>query len=188
VLRSIHYDEAKQAYNRLFVRLLQNGFFHADPHAGNLLCTPEGKLCYLDFGMMSYVEANQRYGIIEAVIHLVSPRQSVSPQGSPDIMCCCSSYHIIMIPSDNGHLVGEDRLPARGPGQLTALVLVRWGPACRHSGEPRLQVAGHAVPAHGLHPEQDRHQAHHRRPRGRTTRGPQRQVGGDALDDIATMQ
>ena len=26
--------------------------------------TPEGKLCYLDFGMMSYVEANQRYAII----------------------------------------------------------------------------------------------------------------------------
>lgn len=50
----------------------QNGFFHADPHAGNLLCTPSGKLCYLDFGMMSYVESHQRYGIIEAVIHLVN--------------------------------------------------------------------------------------------------------------------
>ncbi|KAM3574399.1 hypothetical protein VYU27_003692 [Nannochloropsis oceanica] len=53
-------------------QMLENGFFHADPHAGNLLCTPEGKLCYLDFGMMSYVESNQRYGIIEAVIHLVN--------------------------------------------------------------------------------------------------------------------
>jgi predicted unusual protein kinase regulating ubiquinone biosynthesis (AarF/ABC1/UbiB family) len=52
---------------------VQNGFFHADPHAGNLLATPDGKLCYLDFGMMSYVESNQRYGIIEAVIHLVRP-------------------------------------------------------------------------------------------------------------------
>eukprot|EP00752_Nemacystus_decipiens_P006370 g5742.t1 len=53
-------------------QMLENGFFHADPHAGNLLALPDGKLCYLDFGMVSYVEAGQRYGIIEAVIHLVN--------------------------------------------------------------------------------------------------------------------
>lgn len=32
--------------------MLENGFFHADPHAGNLLALPNGKLCYLDFGMV----------------------------------------------------------------------------------------------------------------------------------------
>ncbi|CAM9832336.1 unnamed protein product, partial [Discosporangium mesarthrocarpum] len=53
-------------------QMLENGFFHADPHAGNLLAMPDGKLCYLDFGMVSYVESTQRYGIIEAVIHLVN--------------------------------------------------------------------------------------------------------------------
>mmetsp|Transcript_50029 Transcript_50029/g.98836 ORF Transcript_50029/g.98836 Transcript_50029/m.98836 type:complete len:717 (-) Transcript_50029:202-2352(-) len=53
-------------------QMLDNGFFHADPHAGNLLATPAGKLVYLDFGMMSYVETYQRYAIIEAVVHLVN--------------------------------------------------------------------------------------------------------------------
>ena len=53
-------------------QLLENGFFHADPHAGNLLATESGKLCYLDFGMTSYVERGQRYSIIEAVVHLVN--------------------------------------------------------------------------------------------------------------------
>lgn len=33
-------------------QMLENGFFHADPHAGNLLALPDGKLCYLDFGMV----------------------------------------------------------------------------------------------------------------------------------------
>ena len=33
---------------------------------------PDGRLCYLDFGMMSYVEAFQRIAIIEAVVHLVN--------------------------------------------------------------------------------------------------------------------
>jgi aarF domain-containing kinase len=33
---------------------------------------PSGKLCYLDFGMVSYVEPAQRYSIIEAVVHMVN--------------------------------------------------------------------------------------------------------------------
>ncbi|MFB2880122.1 ABC1 kinase family protein [Floridanema aerugineum] len=53
-------------------QLLEHGFFHADPHPGNLLASPEGKLVYLDFGMMSEVKRQQRYGLIEAVVHLVN--------------------------------------------------------------------------------------------------------------------
>ncbi|OLP17686.1 hypothetical protein BST81_15310 [Leptolyngbya sp. 'hensonii'] len=53
-------------------QLLEHGFFHADPHPGNLLATPEGKLAYLDFGMMSEVKPAQRYGLIEAVVHMVN--------------------------------------------------------------------------------------------------------------------
>jgi predicted unusual protein kinase regulating ubiquinone biosynthesis (AarF/ABC1/UbiB family) len=32
-------------------QLLEHGYFHADPHPGNLLATSDGKLTYLDFGM-----------------------------------------------------------------------------------------------------------------------------------------
>ncbi|ACK64473.1 ABC-1 domain protein [Rippkaea orientalis PCC 8801] len=53
-------------------QLLEHGFFHADPHPGNLLATPDGKLAYLDFGMMSNIKPYQRYGLIEAVVHLVN--------------------------------------------------------------------------------------------------------------------
>lgn len=53
-------------------QLLEHGFFHADPHPGNLLATPDGKLAYLDFGMMSRIKPYQRYGLIEAVVHLVN--------------------------------------------------------------------------------------------------------------------
>jgi len=53
-------------------QLLEHGFFHADPHPGNLLATTDGKLAYLDFGMMSEVKPYQRYGLIEAVVHLVN--------------------------------------------------------------------------------------------------------------------
>ena len=53
-------------------QLLENGFFHADPHPGNLLAMPDGRLAYLDFGMMSEIKPYQRYGLIEAVVHLVN--------------------------------------------------------------------------------------------------------------------
>ena len=51
-------------------QLLEHGFFHADPHPGNLLAMPDGKLAYLDFGMMSRIKPYQRYGLIEAIVHL----------------------------------------------------------------------------------------------------------------------
>ena len=35
------------------IQLLDTGFFHADPHPGNLLVTAEGKLAIIDFGKIT---------------------------------------------------------------------------------------------------------------------------------------
>ncbi|KAF6159741.1 hypothetical protein GIB67_029999 [Kingdonia uniflora] len=53
-------------------QLLEYGFFHADPHPGNLLATPEGKLAFLDFGMMSETPEEARFAIIGHVVHMVN--------------------------------------------------------------------------------------------------------------------
>jgi predicted unusual protein kinase regulating ubiquinone biosynthesis (AarF/ABC1/UbiB family) len=53
-------------------QLLEHGFFHADPHPGNLLALPDGRLAYLDFGMMSTITREARTGLIQAVVHLVN--------------------------------------------------------------------------------------------------------------------
>ena len=53
-------------------QLLEHGFFHADPHPGNLLALKDGRLAYLDFGMMSEVSRESRTGLIQAVVHLVN--------------------------------------------------------------------------------------------------------------------
>lgn len=36
-------------------QLLETGFLHADPHPGNLMRTPDGKIVILDFGLMTEV-------------------------------------------------------------------------------------------------------------------------------------
>eukprot|EP01026_Neomeris_dumetosa_P025553 TRINITY_DN2102_c0_g1_i11.p1 TRINITY_DN2102_c0_g1~~TRINITY_DN2102_c0_g1_i11.p1 ORF type:complete len:455 (-),score=83.19 TRINITY_DN2102_c0_g1_i11:91-1407(-) len=53
-------------------QLLEHGYFHADPHPGNLLATTKGDLVYLDFGMMSEVPEYARYALIVHVVHLIN--------------------------------------------------------------------------------------------------------------------
>ncbi|GIL68594.1 hypothetical protein Vafri_21849 [Volvox africanus] len=52
-------------------QLLETGFFHADPHPGNLIRTPDGRLAILDFGLMTEVDDDIKYGMIEAISHLI---------------------------------------------------------------------------------------------------------------------
>ena len=65
-------DMVEVGVNCSLQQLLEHGFFHADPHPGNLLAMADGRLCYLDFGMMSEVSRESRTGLIQAVVHLVN--------------------------------------------------------------------------------------------------------------------
>jgi predicted unusual protein kinase regulating ubiquinone biosynthesis (AarF/ABC1/UbiB family) len=65
-------DMVEVGVNCSLQQLLEHGFFHADPHPGNLLAMEDGRLCYLDFGMMSEVSRESRTGLIQAVVHLVN--------------------------------------------------------------------------------------------------------------------
>ncbi len=47
--------------------MLVDGLFHADPHPGNLLVAPDGRLVLLDFGMAVRVERDLRLRLIETV-------------------------------------------------------------------------------------------------------------------------
>jgi predicted unusual protein kinase regulating ubiquinone biosynthesis (AarF/ABC1/UbiB family) len=53
-------------------QLLEFGFFHADPHPGNLFATPEGQLAYIDFGMMDQLEQSAKESLVDAVVHLIN--------------------------------------------------------------------------------------------------------------------
>ncbi|GAX17169.1 aarF domain-containing kinase [Fistulifera solaris] len=53
-------------------QLLDSGFFHADPHPGNMMRTNDGRLAILDFGLMTEVTEDQKYGMIEAIVHLIN--------------------------------------------------------------------------------------------------------------------
>ncbi|KAA8499596.1 Uncharacterized protein FVE85_7181 [Porphyridium purpureum] len=53
-------------------QLLEYGLFHADPHGGNLMCTKDGKLCILDFGLMSVIQKREMNAMVASIIHLAN--------------------------------------------------------------------------------------------------------------------
>jgi predicted unusual protein kinase regulating ubiquinone biosynthesis (AarF/ABC1/UbiB family) len=63
--------------NRLLVRtylkqLLEDGFFHADPHPGNLLVMDSGHLAFFDFGMVGRITPRLQSQMIDAFFHVVA--------------------------------------------------------------------------------------------------------------------
>jgi len=88
--------------NRLLIRtylkqLLEDGFFHADPHPGNLLVMPDGRLAFFDFGMVGRISPQLQSKMIDAFFHVVAKDPAgiaqdlidldfMKPGSSPDIV------------------------------------------------------------------------------------------------------
>ncbi len=52
-------------------QILIHGFFHADPHPGNVLIMPDGRLALLDFGMVSSLTEEQRNFFINLIFAII---------------------------------------------------------------------------------------------------------------------
>lgn len=46
-------------------QVLVDGFFHADPHSGNVLIAPDGRLCFLDWGLAGHLTRRLRYALAD---------------------------------------------------------------------------------------------------------------------------
>src|SRR5688500_9514732 len=76
VAGNVSLDSLIETIIEVYVQMmLVDGVFHADPHPGNLLVDPEGRLVLLDFGMVIRVEQETRARLIATVMSAV--RQDV---------------------------------------------------------------------------------------------------------------
>ena len=63
---------AQNGANAVLKMVLEDGFYHADPHAGNVLYLPENQLAFLDFGMVGHLSQVRREQIVNLLNGMVT--------------------------------------------------------------------------------------------------------------------
>jgi ubiquinone biosynthesis protein len=61
--REVAEELARQFFNAYVHQVVVEGVFHADPHSGNVLLTPDGRLALLDFGLLGRLDDDTRRGL-----------------------------------------------------------------------------------------------------------------------------
>jgi predicted unusual protein kinase regulating ubiquinone biosynthesis (AarF/ABC1/UbiB family) len=64
-------DVVKLIARTYLKQLLEDGFFHADPHPGNLRVMNDGRLAFFDFGMVGRITQRMQSLMIDAFFHIV---------------------------------------------------------------------------------------------------------------------
>ncbi len=68
-------DAARQAVEELVhaavKQVFVDGFFHGDPHPGNVLVNQAGDVCLIDFGLVGHLEAGQREDLVTLILALI---------------------------------------------------------------------------------------------------------------------
>ncbi|MCH6258483.1 AarF/UbiB family protein [Puniceicoccaceae bacterium K14] len=55
----------------LFNQIMLEGFFHADPHAGNIRVLDDSRICFLDWGLVGHMTRRMRYGLSDLFLAFV---------------------------------------------------------------------------------------------------------------------
>jgi ubiquinone biosynthesis protein len=67
---------AERGANLVMEQIFVHGFFHADPHPGNIFILPENVTCFIDFGQMGRLSLKDREDFTELVLDLVSGEEN----------------------------------------------------------------------------------------------------------------
>jgi len=114
---------AKQGLAAATKQILEDGFFHADPHPGNLLITENQNLCIIDWGMVGRLTEKDRFEITELLRSVVERDSDALTQNlvrlcqhrggviqpkemERDVLSVLDAYHSVPIKEMNiGHLL-----------------------------------------------------------------------------------
>lgn len=66
---------ARRGFDLILEQILTHGFFHADPHPGNLRILPGNVICYLDFGMMGHLSRRMRERFADLVASIATQNE-----------------------------------------------------------------------------------------------------------------
>jgi len=69
---------AKRGSNAVLKMVLEDGFFHADPHPGNVFYLADEHIAFIDFGMVGHLSEERRYQVVDLIYGLVERKTQVA--------------------------------------------------------------------------------------------------------------
>ena len=63
---------AERGCNLMMEQIFVHGFFHADPHPGNIFILPDNVICFIDFGMMGRLSLQNREDFTDLLLHIIA--------------------------------------------------------------------------------------------------------------------
>lgn len=73
---------AQRGAHAVLKMIIEDGFFHADPHPGNVIYLPGNRIAFIDFGMVGRVSPRRREDLLQLLLGLVERR----PQAVADVL------------------------------------------------------------------------------------------------------
>ena len=70
----------------VFHQMLLAGFFHGDPHSGNIFITPDRRICFIDWGLAGQLTREMRYFLADLF-------RAVATQDAEKVVRTVSSHH-----------------------------------------------------------------------------------------------
>lgn len=76
---------AEEAFEAYLQQILVDGFFHADPHPGNVLLTSENKIGLLDLGMVAHLTPSMQSRLLQLILAISEGRSDAVADTAIDI-------------------------------------------------------------------------------------------------------
>jgi len=73
---------ARRGAQAVLKMIVEDGFFHADPHPGNVFYLPGNRIAFIDFGMVGRLSARRREELLQLLLGLVERE----PQAVADVL------------------------------------------------------------------------------------------------------
>ena len=64
-------EVAKRGFDLICAQIFEYRFFHADPHPGNIFALPDGRISFVDFGMMGSIAERDRRDFVDMIYYIV---------------------------------------------------------------------------------------------------------------------
>ncbi len=100
-------NAAKNGANLYLKMIFQHGFYHADPHPGNILLMEDGKLGLIDFGMVGRISEQLREDVETMLVSIVNRDVSMLTMIIKRIGKCPSKLNESALHGDIADFVGQ---------------------------------------------------------------------------------